>query len=72
MSDADLQRTLGRLEQIAIDQSTRITKLELGQAEIAKTLQEAKGGWRVLMFIAGAAGGVGAAITAFLKGQFAA
>lgn len=72
MSEMDLQRTLGRLEQIAIDQSARITKLETGQAEIARTLQEAKGGWRTLMWIAGAAGGVGAAITAFLKGQFGA
>ena len=71
MSDADLQRTLGRLEQIAIDQSSRITKLEAGQEDIKRTLQEARGGWRTLMWIAGAAGGVGAAISAFLKGQFA-
>jgi glycerate kinase len=69
MSEQDLHRTLGRLEQLAIDQNTRIIKLEMGQDDIKRTLQEAKGGWRVLMFIAGAAGGLGAAITAFLKGQ---
>lgn len=88
MSELEVQRIIGRLEQMALAASKGIEDARIEQrdakrelerrldeqdkklGEISATLQEARGGWRVLMFIAGAAGGLGAAVTAFLKGQF--
>ena len=70
MSEADVQRDLGRLEaQVAslgnavAHLTNKIDALDAKLGEVDRTLSEAKGGWRTLLWIAGAAGSIGSALT---------
>jgi uncharacterized protein YlxW (UPF0749 family) len=70
MPDADLQRVIGRLEaQVAslgnalAHLTNKIDTLDNKLDAVEKTLAEAHGGWRTLLWIAGSAGAVGAGLS---------
>ena len=64
--DQGNQRELGRLsEAVRLLQET-VHDLRIALEEIKTTLAEAKGGWRTLLWLGGAAGAVGTAIGSFL------
>lgn len=70
MSDAALQRDIGRLEgevkalARTVDQlSEKFEETNRHVSAINSTLAEAKGGWQTLVWLAGVSGSVGAAIT---------
>jgi len=77
MSDIDVQRIIGRLEQMTETTAKQVddTRLEMQAirgdlAEIRKTLDEARGGWKLVVFLGGGAAALGAAMTAFLRTHF--
>lgn len=77
MSELEVQRIIGRLEQMTIttakqveDSRQEMQALRADVAEIRKTLDEARGGWKLIVFLGGGAAAFGAAITAFLKANF--
>jgi hypothetical protein len=59
-------RDIGRLSEAV--RSLQVTVLELNAAvdNLALSLAEVKGGWRVVMWLAGAAAGLGTAIGAWI------
>jgi len=64
------QRALGNLEaqvqSLSVALSLLTVKLDHNSAkldEVERTLSEAKGGWRVLMIVGGAAGSIGAGLS---------
>jgi hypothetical protein len=70
LSDAALQRDIGRLEgevQVLARTVDRLSeKLEETNRHVSainNTLAEAKGGWRMLVWLAGASGSLGAALS---------
>jgi hypothetical protein len=70
MTDAALQRDIGRLEgevQVLARTVDRLSeKLEETNRHVSainNTLAEAKGGWRMLVWLAGASGSIGAALS---------
>jgi len=77
MSELEVQRIIGRLEQMTVTTAKQVedTRGELQHmrtdlAEIRKTLDEARGGWKLVVFLGGGAAAVGATITGLLRGQF--
>jgi prefoldin subunit 5 len=58
---ADIKHLQDDMDKLVADMNDIKTALQA----IQTTLSEARGGWRVLMLIAGASGTVGAAITQF-------
>jgi prefoldin subunit 5 len=70
VSEAEVQRVIGRLEaqvtslgNALAHLTNKIDTLDAKIDAVEKTLSEARGGWRILMLIAGAAGSVGAALS---------
>jgi hypothetical protein len=70
MSDANLQRDIGRLEgevkglARTVDQlSEKLEETNRHVSAISSTLAEAKGGWRTLVWFAGVSGSAGAALS---------
>ncbi len=70
MSDAVLQRDIGRLEgevkalARTVDQlSEKLEETNRHVSAINSTLAEAKGGWRTLVWLAGVSGSVGAGLS---------
>ena len=70
MTDAALQRDIGRLEgevQVlarTVDRlSEKLEETNRHVSAISNTLAEAKGGWRMLVWLAGASGSIGAALS---------
>jgi hypothetical protein len=70
MTDAALQRDIGRLEGEVkslvrtVEQLTeKLEETNEKVGEISTTLAEARGGWRTLVWLAGASGAVGAALS---------
>lgn len=70
MSDAALQRDIGRLEgevkalARTVDQlSEKLEETNRHVSAIGSTLAEAKGGWRTLVWLAGVSSSVGAALS---------
>lgn len=73
MADSDLQRDLGRMEgdvaalvRSVEKMSKRLDETDKKVGDIKTTLSEARGGWRMLMLIGGAAGVIGGFIGKYL------
>lgn len=73
MAESDVQRDIGRMEgDIAAlvrtvgKMSERLDETDKKVGDIKTTLAEARGGWRVLMLIGGAAGVIGGLIATYL------
>lgn len=60
---ADEQRVLGRLEGQVETLTAQVTLLTAKVDSINQTLSQATGGWRMLLLVGGAGGGVGAFLT---------
>lgn len=76
MSDAEVQRVIGRLEaqvtaltNLVAALTAKMERVENKLDDVEKTLSEARGGWRVLMWVGGASGSVGAAVS-YLASHF--
>jgi predicted RNase H-like nuclease (RuvC/YqgF family) len=70
MSDAVIERDIGRLEgevqalARTVDRlSEKLEETNRHVSAINNTLAEAKGGWRMLVWLAGASGSIGAALS---------
>ena len=63
MTDGELQRTIGRLEQAVTTLTHETAAMKRDLESVRETLQHARGGWRVLMLLGGASAGMGAAIS---------
>ncbi len=63
---SDVQRDLGRMEAQIETLVAQVTQLNAKVDAIDKTLSEAKGGWRMLLLVGGAAGAIGGLIGKFL------
>jgi hypothetical protein len=70
MSDAVMERDIGRLEgevqalARTVDRlSDKLDETNRHVSAINNTLAEAKGGWRMLVWLAGASGSIGAALS---------
>jgi hypothetical protein len=67
VSDQEVQRDLGRMEAEIKNLISAVSDLDTKVETINSTLSEAKGGWRTLMWVSGAAGTIGSALTYFLQ-----
>lgn len=63
MPDPQLQRDIGKMEAEIKSLTDAVRGLSTDVREIRQTLAEARGGWRTLVWIAGASGAVGAALS---------
>lgn len=59
--DRDLGRLEGRVEAVQL----RLARIEKDMIEVLDTLQQAKGGWRMLILIGGGCAAIGSAVTAW-------
>jgi hypothetical protein len=59
---SDVQRDLGRMEAQVETLLAQVAQLNAKVDAIDKTLSEAKGGWRMLLLVGGAAGAIGGLI----------
>ena len=60
--EAQLEHQAEKFEEFRDEMRAAVAKLVQGQTETKEILTQAKGGWRVLVGIGGAAGLIGAAI----------
>lgn len=65
-TDPDVQRNLGQHDAQLEDLDRRVERIENKLDEIITSIHEAKGGWKTLMLIGGAAGAMGALLGKFL------
>ncbi len=65
-TDSDVQRNLGQHDAQLDDLDRRVERIENKLDEIITSIHEAKGGWKTLMLIGGAAGAMGAFLGKFL------
>lgn len=66
MTDHQLHRDIGNL-QARMDAMEQVAQRQTSMlADIQRTLTEARGGWRLLMWLGGAGAALGAAITGLL------
>lgn len=65
MTDEAVQRDLGRMEAQISSMCGKLDKLERKIESISSTLDEAKGGWKTLMWVSGASATVGGLIAKF-------
>lgn len=61
-----LERDFGRLEARVSALEADMAELKADTKQILATLSEAKGGWKTLLLVAGAAGSMGAFVGKFL------
>ena len=61
---ADLDRDLGRLEGRTGSVEQRLDRIEEIMADVQATLQQAQGGWRMLMVVGTACAAMGSGLTA--------
>ena len=61
-----LERDFGRLEARVSALEDDMAELKADTKQILATLSEAKGGWKTLLLVAGAAGSAGALVGKFL------
>lgn len=64
--DLETQRDIGRLSEAVRALQASVLTLQGQVDSVQTTLAEAKGGWRTLVWLGGAAGASGAAVGAFL------
>lgn len=62
MTDGDVQRDLGRMEAQIKSLTKQLEALTETVARLDRTLSEARGGWKMLIAVAGLAGVIGAGI----------
>jgi NADPH:quinone reductase-like Zn-dependent oxidoreductase len=56
----DIQRDIGRLETHVAAIDTRLARVESKLDGLSEVLSQARGGWRTLLLVSGAAGAIGA------------
>lgn len=59
----ETQRLIGELKATVTILTAKVEKIEAKVDSVDRTLSEAKGGWRVLLLVGGAAGTVGAVMS---------
>ena len=59
----DISRDMGRHDAQIETLAAKMDRMEQKIDQIETTLSEAKGGWRVIMWVAGASGAAGAAVS---------
>lgn len=59
-----MDRDIGRLEERSVATERRLEAVEEKLDQVLETLQHARGGWRMLMVVGGAAAALGSGFTA--------
>lgn len=66
MTDFNSERSIGRLEGRMSALETQVLEIHADTKSMRATLNQARGGWKTLLLVGGAAGAVGALIGKFL------